>query len=164
MPDDAADVVAETFLITWRRLEQVPAGEDAPAWLYGVARGVLANHRRGTLRRARLTNRLAQEIARFDSKASPPTNDGVGSLSAFQALRPADREVLGLASWEGLSTAELATVLGCSPNAAKIRLHRARRRLVRELARLSVEVKPDRSSGHVDDGRAVVPREVRDLP
>lgn len=159
--EDAADVAAETFLVAWRRLEQVPAGEEARSWLYGVARRVLGNHRRGVLRRAKLTGRLAEDIARFDRLATP-TPDGVGARSAFEALRPADREILGLATWEGLGTAELAAALGCSPNAAKIRLHRARRRLLRELARHGVDLKPDASSGHVGHRWTVDSQDGRD--
>jgi RNA polymerase sigma factor (sigma-70 family) len=161
--EDAADVVAEAFLVAWRRLEQLPPGEEARAWLYGVARRVLSNHRRGVLRRARLIARVALEIPPLVRTPSP-AEDGVAALAAFRALRSADREILGLATWEGLSTAELATALGCSPNAAKIRLHRARRRLARELARLGVDVKPDRSSGHVHQEEMAAPQEVREVP
>ncbi|GAA1687711.1 hypothetical protein GCM10009733_100470 [Nonomuraea maheshkhaliensis] len=50
-PQDAADVVAETFAIAWRRLGEVPEGERAILWLYGVARKVLANHYRVEVRR-----------------------------------------------------------------------------------------------------------------
>lgn len=155
--DDAADVVAETFLVAWRRFEEVPEGEEARGWLYGVARRVLGNHRRGALRRARLTTRVAEEIARLDRLAAP-TLDGVDARLAFQALRPADREVLGLSMWEKLGTADLAAALGCSPNAAKIRLHRARRRLVRELNRRGVDLKPGESPGHVNYWWIVVPK------
>src|SRR3954464_15954393 len=52
--EDAADVVAETFGVAWRGMGDVPAGDDARLWLYGVARNVLANQRRGALRRQRL--------------------------------------------------------------------------------------------------------------
>ncbi len=45
-PEDAADVISETFLTAWRRIGDVPEGEDALLWLYGVARRVLANQQR----------------------------------------------------------------------------------------------------------------------
>src|SRR3954463_3427484 len=64
-PHDAADVVAETFSIAWRRFDDIPSGDSARLWLYGVARRVLANHRRGEKqRRFRLTE-LSEEIAVF---------------------------------------------------------------------------------------------------
>ena len=56
--EDAGDVVAETFLVAWRRMDKVPAGDEARLWLYGVARRQLANQRRGELRRSRLADRL----------------------------------------------------------------------------------------------------------
>src|SRR5215218_9123212 len=59
--EDAEDVVAETFLTAWRRLDQIPAGVGARLWLYGVARNALANHHRGERRRGRLRGRLHAE-------------------------------------------------------------------------------------------------------
>ncbi|MGI8702451.1 MAG: RNA polymerase sigma factor [Nocardioidaceae bacterium] len=59
---DAAEVLADTMLVAWRRIEEVPAGEETRPWLYGVARRVLGNRRRGDERRQRLTDRLALEI------------------------------------------------------------------------------------------------------
>lgn len=61
-PDDAADVVAETFLTAWRRLAEVPPGADGRLWLFGTARHVLANHDRSARRRDRLTERLRDEL------------------------------------------------------------------------------------------------------
>jgi RNA polymerase sigma-70 factor (ECF subfamily) len=55
--------------------------------------------------------------------------------AAFARLKGGDRELLALAVWEELDAGEIATVLGCSRNAARIRLHRARRRLTSELRR-----------------------------
>src|SRR5687767_10364110 len=62
-PEDAADVVSETFLVAWRRLDHVPAGDASLPWLYGTARRVLANQRRGDLRRRRLGERLRRELS-----------------------------------------------------------------------------------------------------
>src|ERR1700748_523134 len=61
-PDDAADVIGEVFLTAWRRLDDVPPGDQAKLWLYGVARRVLANHRRGQRRRSALTERLRADL------------------------------------------------------------------------------------------------------
>jgi RNA polymerase sigma factor (sigma-70 family) len=151
-PDDAADVVAETFLAAWRRLEDIPHGEEARLWLYGVARRVLANHRRGGVRRMRLGERLRQELSlrQANTDADPTVDEQLGWLrAAFDSLRPRDQEAIALVAWEGLSTEELARALGCSPNAAKILLHRARKRFAAELARLQSEVKPGDPAGHV---------------
>ncbi|MEU6413609.1 RNA polymerase sigma factor [Microbispora sp. NPDC046933] len=130
--DDVADVIAETFLIAWRRLDDVPDGEGAVLWLYATARRVLANHRRGQSRRTALAARLRDELSAAPPVTAPdPRVDTV--RDAFTALAPGDREVLALACWEGLSGPQIAKVLGCSGAAARLRLHRARKRLARLL-------------------------------
>lgn len=123
---DAEDVVAETFTIAWRRLDDVPerAGADLP-WLYGVARRVLANQRRSATRRGRLVERLRSALT---PALLPPRSD---VITALAMLPPADQEILRLAAWEELSHREIAVALGISANAATIRLHRARGRLKR---------------------------------
>ena len=128
--EDAEDVVAETFLTAWRRLERLPDGECARPWLYGIARKVLANQRRGDVRRARLEGR----VSGFAVQQPSNTADEVAAVTAaFARLSDDDREVLALTAWEELDAGDIATVLGCSRNAARIRLHRARRRLAHEL-------------------------------
>jgi RNA polymerase sigma factor (sigma-70 family) len=137
--EDAEDIVAETFLTAWRRLENVPTGSGGLLWLYGIARNTLANHRRGERRRGRLAGRLHKELG---EQLSRPVDSGAEVAlvaAAFARLRDDDRELLALAAWEGLDPGEIATVLGCSRNAARIRLHRARRRFARELRSKEVD-------------------------
>lgn len=129
-PDVAQDVTAETFLVAWRRRGELPA-EPLP-WLYGIARGVLANQRRTANRSAALTARIAAELT--------PTvlyTEGHEVLEAIAQLSERDQEVLLLTAWEGLAAKEAATVLGCSIATFTVRLHRARRRLARALAKTS---------------------------
>jgi RNA polymerase sigma-70 factor (ECF subfamily) len=132
-PEDAADVVAETFLVAWRRLADVPGGARARPWLYGIARHVLANQRRGDRRRARLAGRLGAELAAA-APAESPTGEGAALLRALERLGDDDREVLLLAAWEGLRAPAIGRALGISAVAARSRLHRARRRLRDQLA------------------------------
>jgi RNA polymerase sigma factor (sigma-70 family) len=134
--DDAADVLAETFLTAWRRLDDVPAGDQARLWLYGTARRVMANHRRGERRRLALADRLRADLA---TSYRPADHAGgpADLAAAFRGLPPSDQELLALAGWEGLDAGQIAAVVGCSRNAARIRLHRARRRLAAELDRTS---------------------------
>ena len=127
-PVDADDAVAETFLVAWRRLDDVP--DDAKPWLFGVARRVLANQRRAARRRDALYDRAATSL----TAAGDPVDTQV--LQALARLSEPDREILLLAAWDGLTMVEATAVLGCSRAAAKVRLHRARRRLREELARL----------------------------
>ena len=123
-PDDAADVLAEVFLTAWRRLAEVPPDDQARPWLYGVARRTLANHHRGQRRRSTLADRLREELATVH-RAEHHTGELAEAAAAFRSLPAADRELLALAGWEGLDAGEIAVVLGCSRNAARIRLHRA---------------------------------------
>lgn len=129
--DEALDVVADVFLTAWRRLSDVPPGEDARLWLYGTARRVLANRARSERRRNRLSASLVREALGDRPEESPPEYGSVAA--AFARLRPEERELLGLVIWEGLAPDQAAQVLGCSTNAVRIRLHRARRKLADEL-------------------------------
>jgi len=74
--DDAADVIADTFVVAWRRIDEVPPGDEARLWLYGVARRVLANHTRGDRRRTVLAARLRDHIA-TQSRGDRLVDDGV---------------------------------------------------------------------------------------
>jgi RNA polymerase sigma-70 factor (ECF subfamily) len=129
---DIDDLVAETFLTAWRRLDDVPADSGALPWLYAVARRVLANHRRGENRRTALADRLREAPATRTTGAADPEAATVAA-AAWGELPERDRELLSLMAWEGLDTSQVAIVLGCSRNAVRIRLHRARGRFERLL-------------------------------
>lgn len=137
---DVHDVVAEVFAVLWRRLDELPAPPEDRLWLYGVARRCSLRARRSGLRRWRLRERLSDEArARETLNGHAGDSRTVLVRAAIQRLRPADREVLRLVLWEGLTHAEAASVLGCSANAVALRLHRARTRLRAELEALSLE-------------------------
>jgi RNA polymerase sigma-70 factor (ECF subfamily) len=128
--EDAADVVAETFSVAWRRIDAVPPQPEARLWLYGVARRVLANQRRGELRRRRLADRMREQLRAAGAVAEPPCDERADAVgAALAALSEQDREVLLLATWEGLTPTEIAAVIGVPPATARTRLHRARGRL-----------------------------------
>jgi RNA polymerase sigma factor (sigma-70 family) len=126
-PEDAAEAIAETFATLWRRLDSCPAGDDARPWLFGVARRVLANQRRGERRRGALAERLTVELGPAEVVAAASGSDG-RVARAFAALSESDREILALLAWEGLTRDELSIALGVSRPVARLRLHRARRR------------------------------------
>lgn len=122
---DAEEIAAQTFVVAWRRLDESPAPHERLYWLYGIARRVLANHRRGVARRLRLHAKLrAVAPAPVDGSSRLPD-----VLRAMDRLSDTDQEILRLAAWEDLSPAEIGSTLGISANAAAIRLHRARARL-----------------------------------
>lgn len=127
---DAADVVAETFLIAWRRVADIPPGDEARLWLYGVARRVLSNHHRGGVRRERLGERLRQRL-RATGSLDPGTEvpQRLTIRSALAKLGELDREVLMLTFWEGLEPREAAAVLHLDPTVVRSRLSRARTRM-----------------------------------
>lgn len=132
-PADAADIVAETFLVAWRRLDALPAGDAELPWLYGVARRVLANQLRGRRRRHALAQRLRDELdAHYVPEPRPP--EAARLAGALARLGGDDRELLRLVAWEGLDNAQLAAALGLRPGTVRVRLHRARTRLAHALA------------------------------
>jgi RNA polymerase sigma-70 factor (ECF subfamily) len=135
------DVVEETFLVAWRRLERVPS-EPLP-WLYGVARRVLANKARSGRRAAALAERLAQELERGGPADSVPVVSA-GLEAALRALSEREREAVLLVAWEGLTPAEGAIAAGCSAAAFRVRLHRARSHLARALGGPEVAVSEER--------------------
>ncbi|RFS87039.1 sigma-70 family RNA polymerase sigma factor [Actinomadura spongiicola] len=135
-PDQARDVAAETFLVAWRRFEEVPSeADEVLPWLYSVARNTLANQQRGDRRRTRLGARLKAAPQRMTgADHAGPVVESLWLREAMATLSAKDREALQLVGWEELDVTSAATVVGCSPSTFAVRLHRARRRLDRALA------------------------------
>lgn len=131
---DAEDVAAETFTIAWRKWASVPPVAVRP-WLFGIARKVLANSNRGLRRRDRLSAKMASLSERSTIDRSYGEYSDVDQAMAM--LRFSDQEIIRLHCWENLSASEIAVVLGCTANAASIRLHRAKHRLGQALATTS---------------------------
>lgn len=135
------DVLADTLLVLWRRLDDVPGlpGDAAPAaddvlpWCYGVARGCLANARRADGRRLRLMERLFHAASPPRPDAHPADHEELHT--ALGTLSETDREVVRLWAWEELAPHAIAEVTGLSPNAVSIRLHRAKKKLATALER-----------------------------
>ena len=151
-PADVDEVVAETFVVAWRRRGEVP---DPPLpWLLGVARGVSANLHRAARRRDALRDRLTTAgPGGLDS--SNPGDPGVdtgdvtaGVAAALARLHENDRELLLLLAWDGLTHNDAARALDCSRGALTVRLHRARRRLRAELDRSADPAEPARPAAH----------------
>ncbi|MGQ0679862.1 MAG: RNA polymerase sigma factor [Actinomycetota bacterium] len=140
--EDAMDVVAEVYLVAWRRIQQVPDGPAARPWLFAVARNLIANQRRGELRRSRLALRLASEVEVEVPEPSEPSEAVAALRMALLLLSERNRELIMLVAQDGLAPREAAEVLGISGPAARVRLHRARAQLRKEVQRLA-------STGHV---------------
>ena len=127
--DLAQEVVAETFLVAWRRLDDVPGA--AVPWLYRVALYEIANLRRRQAKAVRLHEALREDGGgtAMGDEADDVTELARAVATAFAHLKPRDQEILRLAAWEQLSSSEGAAVLQCSVAAYRMRLHRARVRL-----------------------------------
>lgn len=120
--DLADEVLSETFLVAWRRLDDVPAGAERP-WLLGVARRVLSNQLRGERRRGALGERLERE---HDVRPAADEGQAVHDVAlALSRLPEGQREVVMLVYWDGLTPAEAAAVLASTSLAVRARLHRA---------------------------------------
>ncbi len=128
-PEDAQEVVAETFLVAWRRLVDVPGA--ALPWLLVVARNTIANQRRSGYRRALVDEELArlEAVAASTVAAEVTAAERTAALTRLAALSGTEREALLLVAWDGLTPGQAAQVAGCSVSAFHLRLFRARRRL-----------------------------------
>lgn len=127
---DAEDVAAETFLVAWRRLREVPEGSEARLWLFGTACLVCFNQRRGQSRQRGLAARIR---GGRQSRPLAPVDAGIAERQrihqAFEALSATDREILQLHAWEQLTTSEIAIALEIATTTVRKRLQRARERL-----------------------------------
>jgi RNA polymerase sigma-70 factor (ECF subfamily) len=155
----ADDVLSETLLVCWRRLDEVPResadgseGDGAVPWAIVVARNLLANAQRAERRRTRLVGKiiaLDPPASVVDDLDPEDSADAYRVRVALTRMRSADAELLRLWAWDGLESPHLATVLGVSANAAAIRLHRAKARLREELLDPSLMKSAD-PAGHVE--------------
>lgn len=123
--DDAADLLGETLVVVWRRVATIPTDEErARMWLYGVARKVLSQHRRSSVRRSSLAERLRLELREQPASVDPTEHDEVRAHIA--ALPAVDREIIELVYWEGFSLVEVAGILGMRQPTVRSRHARAR--------------------------------------
>ena len=128
-PEDAAEVIAETFATLWRRFDRCPQGDELRPWLFGAARRVIANQRRGERRRSALGERLIENLDRDVFETADSAQESSSLARAFASLSESDRELLSLVAWEGLTREELAVAFGTSRAVVRLRLHRASKRL-----------------------------------
>lgn len=131
-PDAVDDVVAATFLVVWRKIDDVLDADSSLAWLYGVAYKTMGNHIRGRKRlRALRDKTLRQPPERIVSteRAVEVSDELHQALVALDSLSPMDREIIRLAAFENLSLDEMVHVIGGTPASVRSQLYRARKRL-----------------------------------
>lgn len=137
--DQVDDVIADTFLVAWRKIDQVPRGSEVLPWLYGVAYRVLGHQWRGSGRRTRLERKLAGI-----GEQAPTTPDDLilirsesrQVLDALSRLNPTDKEILLLSAWEELPQDDIAVALNISIGAVRQRLYEAKKNLAKQYDRL----------------------------
>lgn len=121
----AEDLCAEAFTRAWSGWP--PRRKQALPWLYGIARNVVLEHYRGRSHTLPLES-VAPEYVREPSAEDHATASADLSRALSQ-LSQADREILTLHAWEGLSPSDIGAALGITANSARVRLHRSRTRL-----------------------------------
>jgi RNA polymerase sigma-70 factor (ECF subfamily) len=141
---DVADIAAEVFTVAWRRRANLPLAPEDRLWLFGVARKCVQAHFRNSNRSRNLVDRLISTRPRDVTVDSSGGSTDTRVAAALEALRPGDREVLMLALWDGLTHAEIASILHCSTNAVALRLKRARARVevLLDLRRTPLKTRP----------------------
>ncbi len=129
---EANDAASEVFLVAWRRIDEIPTGDEALPWLYGIGRNVVRN----IARSARRKLRLAAKVASLAPSSVPATETIVvrhteheRALDALARLRPEDQELIRLRTWEELSIRQIASIVGLTERAVESRLMRSRRKL-----------------------------------
>ena len=140
----AEDLVGDVFVIALQRLDALPSPAMRRAWLFGTARRLLLASQRASRRR----HEAEHEHARFDDGGVASSNEGHADQhgavrEALDSLSESDRELIRLTEWEQLSTVEAGLVLGLRPGTARVRLHRARRRLADHPSLRSLVPSPD---------------------
>jgi RNA polymerase sigma-70 factor (ECF subfamily) len=136
----AADLTAEVFLAAVDSAHRYRPRRGTPkAWLYGIARIVVANDRRQRGRQRvgeeRLRGRALldeDDAARMDARIDAAARSRQ-LYAAMDRLPEAERAVLELVALDELTVAEAAVAAGVRPVTARVRLHRARRKLRAEL-------------------------------
>jgi RNA polymerase sigma factor (sigma-70 family) len=135
--EDVADLVADTFLAAFRAAGRYRAETATAApWLLGIATRVASNQQRALARRLRVGRRAAGEPPRFTGEEYEAVEAAIDAArqapqvqAALRTMSARDRKVLELVAYAQLSPTEAALALGISPNAARLRLARARKRL-----------------------------------
>ena len=136
-PEDAADALAQVYVIAWQKIDGVPAGDHARPWLFGVARNLLSKAWGRQRSEEALAHRLASELRDASRPVYSAEPAATAVRQALMSLPEIDQEIVTLTAWEGLTPQQIAVVVGRSPNVVRVRLHRARARLRRGLGPLA---------------------------
>jgi RNA polymerase sigma factor (sigma-70 family) len=146
-PDVALELTAETFAVAFEQRGRFRwMGKSPGAWLFGIARRLLYRYLRTQQVQQRAIQRLGVEVPGNDDESfrrieELSDNEGMRELvrAALDSCKEGDRIVLELRFIEAMPYPELADFLGCTVNAARVRVHRALARIERRLSELEQE-------------------------
>jgi len=125
---EADDLASETFIRAWSRRNRLHT-ETLKAYLLVITRNTFVDLRRKTRQREKLSEE-------WPDTAPGPHRHAAGRIELDRVRRELarwpepDRAALVLRTEDSLPYAEIARVLGISPGAARVKVHRARRRLL----------------------------------
>ncbi|WP_370566136.1 RNA polymerase sigma factor [Cryobacterium sp. BB736] len=127
---DAADLLAETFMILWKRAASLPRSNDeVRPWMFGIARNVLLHHRRSGYRRRAVADRLRSELLTNHDSGFVDSSEYAELHAMLRELDPVDRDIIGLVHWDGFSLVEVSRILRIKEGTIRSRYHRARAQL-----------------------------------
>ncbi len=140
-PEDAADLLGTTLLAVWENGARVPTNDhEARMWCFGIARNLLREHHRHTVKQVALADALRDHLRNTpgaSAGADAQAERNIAAADARGALSRLDersRELVMLVHWDGFSVAESARVLGMNASSARTRYGRALKRLERQLS------------------------------
>ena len=133
---DVEDLAADVFAVAWKKRASVTPGEELP-WLYRIAAFVVANYRRKERHRLDV-------LWLFHEPNTAPAADSFletdpDSANARNRLTTTQQELLALVVVDGLAVQDVAVVMGTTPNAVSIRLHRAKKALAEGIEKYQSE-------------------------
>lgn len=133
---DVEDLAADVFAVAWKKRASVTPGEELP-WLYRIASYIVANYRRKERHRLDV-------LWLFHEPDTAPAADALldndpDLATVWRTLNQGQRELLALVIIDGVAVGDAANILSISPNAASIRLHRAKKQLALGLDELRRE-------------------------
>lgn len=127
-PEDAADVLAETFLVAWRRIQRLPSSDtEARMWMYGIAKHTISNWNRSVHRRNALSDSLREQLRHAPRATNEPVSSSALDVQrALADLSPSHRELTILVHWDGFTLAEAGAILGLPEATARSRYYKAK--------------------------------------
>ena len=148
--EEARDVVQVTFLRVWENRDKFDERWSPNTWIYRIANNLAIDHLRSRRSRERTVEPVRQHLRQVADGRSGRTLGGLHDsevMGIFQELAAEltekQRSVFLLREVEGLSSQEVAEVLGCRESTVRNHLFNARKLLRRELVRRYPEYAPE---------------------